>query len=408
MSRINPEAVFFGFTRFSVYLPNSGSWALSSVNDDYFKRLYSEDRMTPRLDIFLKRALPIYETYSKKFSYKHILLYSKVMPDKWKEKLYEAAEKYSCLVLREVTDTIYFHDLMESYLVENRKVDCPVALFRVDDDDILSADYLEQLSKYTDFPFEGMSVSFGRAIPAKYENGKFVDFRTLRFPLLSMGLANIGKFHAASGKLQLPGAVNHMETDQHRPVIIDSRKPAFIWTHHAHQDSNHNINGKGTLSPIEEAFLGYKTIVEANYFNSFPTVSDDFSVFLNSARVVLSIAHEEKIKTFQVSNRVDFEPGNYRVTYDLVLSESNATDSKCFIFFLGENSVGVSKLIGMTKSSSSLLGWYRYVNSVSGIARGSFDIHTKDSFSTANLGLRGWNVKNDFFVKALKIEKLNG
>lgn len=404
---INPNAVYFGFTRFSVYLPGSGAWVVSSTEDEYLTKLYSDERLKPRFEIFLERALPIYELYTKKFSYKHILLYSKVMPEKWKKLLFQAAEKYSFLILHEVRNTIYFHDVMEKYLIDNRKVDSPVALFRVDDDDILSADYLEQLSQYTDLPFEGMSVSFGNAIPAKYDNGKFTDFRFLRSSLLAIGLANIGRFDASTGKLIFPPAVNHMETDLHRPVIVDSRKPAFIWTHHTHQDSNHGVNGAGSLSPIEQAFLTYKTITVSSYLNSFPTVTDDFSVFINSSTVILSTSIEEKAKKFQVDTPVKFKPGNYRITYELELFESNASDSKCFIIFLGENSAQVHKLIGMTKSDSSILGWYRYINSVSGIAKGSFDIHINEEFSSSTSGIKGWNVKNDFYVKAFKIEKLN-
>lgn len=406
MAANNNNAVYFGVTRFSVYLPSSGAWNLSSSGNEYLSNLFSDERLAPRFEIFIEKALPVYENFSKSFTYRHIVLFSKIMPEKWKKIIFEAADKYDFLMLVEVTDQISFQDVMENFLIENRSSDCPVAQFRVDDDDILSADYLEQLSQYADFPFDGMSVSFCCAIPARYEKGKFTDFRIKRKPLLSMGLANIGRFNAETGKLHLPRAVNHIETDQYRPVIIDSRKPAFIWTHHAHQDSNQSVAGAGGLSPLEEAFLSHKTIVDPAYLDSFPTVKGDFLNFINSFEVVLSRAFPEKRSVFNFDAAVSFSPGNYRITYEAKLFESFATDSKSLILFLGSQTSEVSKIIGMTKSSNPALSWYRYINSSSGLAAGSFDIHVEQGFDTKTIGLKGWNAKGDFYLTHFKIEKL--
>lgn len=406
MPNINPNAVYFGFTRFSVYLPNNGSWVLSSTDNQYLAKLYSDERLKPRFDIFLNRTLPVYQKFSEEFTFRHVVLYSTVMPDKWKQMLFSAAERYPFLILREVTDQVHFQDALESFLVANRKQDCPVALFRVDDDDILASDYLTQLSPYTDFAFDGMSVSLCAGIAARYEAEQFVDFRAVRAPLLSIGLANIGRFNAKTGKLYLPRAVNHMETDQHRPVIIDSRKPAFIWTHHAHQDSNQSVTGSGSLSPLEEAFLSHKTIVAPGYLDSFPTVKGDFLNFINSFKVTLSRAFSDKRSVFNLDAVVSFVPGNYRITYEANLFDSFATDSKSLIVFFGSQTSEVSKIIGMTKSGNPALGWYRYISSTSGVAVGSFDIYVEQGFETGTLGLKGWNAKGDFYLKQFKIEKL--
>lgn len=398
--------VYFGVTRFSIYLPSSSSWVLSSKDSDYLNKLYSDERLNPRFDIFLNYALPIYESYCKNFTYVHIVLFSEAMPEKWKNLLLSASERYSFIKLCKVKDQVYFQDVMEDFLKKNRKDDCPVALFRVDDDDILSEDFLEQLSQYTQFPFEGMSVSLCSAIAAKYDKGKFVDFRKVRAPLLSMGLANIGRFSCSDGKLHLPRAVNHMETDLHRPVIIDSRKPAFIWTHHKNQDSNHGVNGSGNLSAIEEAFLGYKTIFEPNYLKNFSSLQKDFSCFLNNVTEVFSAQPKEKVNEFRVDGVVSFEPANYRITYDIELYENKVSDSKSLIFFLGEHSAKIEKIFGLTKSLSVALSWYRYINSVAGTATGTFDIKVDQAFDTSTIGIKGWSVKSAINIKTLKIEKL--
>ncbi|WP_192826154.1 hypothetical protein, partial [Janibacter melonis] len=53
----------YGATRYSVFVPGSLEWQLSSTGEDeqaYRERLWSAERMGPRQQVFLEWATPIY------------------------------------------------------------------------------------------------------------------------------------------------------------------------------------------------------------------------------------------------------------------------------------------------------------------------------------------------------------
>ena len=121
------KAVFFGVTRFSLFLPSSNAWNLTSDEEKYKAKLFSPERLQPRFDVFFKYALPIYKKYADEFQYKHILLYSAHMPSVWKEKLFNELMKFPFVRPCEVDDTISYMGVMDSYLQETCKGDTPVA-----------------------------------------------------------------------------------------------------------------------------------------------------------------------------------------------------------------------------------------------------------------------------------------
>lgn len=230
-------AYFFGTTRFSVYVPGSNAWVVSRDMDeaDYVSHLYSDDRLEPRFDIFFGKSAPILQALSERHRYRHILQYSANMPTKWKDRLYALSADFPVLKLKEISNATGAADTMLQLLEGEGSQ--TIATFRVDDDDILSADYLDQLAPYTVTAFHGMAVSLGLGVAAIYCNGEFTELREIKQPLISIGQAYIGRYNAETHKLHLPRSQSHAQIDRYTPTILDSRSHAFVWTHHVNQDT---------------------------------------------------------------------------------------------------------------------------------------------------------------------------
>lgn len=243
---------FFGVTRFSIFLPGSGAWEATRDDslqdpDALHKYLYSDARMTPRLRIFKDYAVPIYARYAAKYDFQHIVQYSEEMPGKWKNELKALAARYSFIVLN--SDKEYAlspRSLMEKILRERAADSSLVAWFRIDDDDLLSTDFVDRLNAHTTPGNQGKGVSFGFGYLGLYQaEGGFSDFRELHRTMLAQGQAFIGAYDAGAGILSFPKSGNHRTSDRLAPFIVDSRHPVFIWTHHDGQDTRLNDTADG-------------------------------------------------------------------------------------------------------------------------------------------------------------------
>ncbi|WP_433923971.1 glycosyltransferase [Vreelandella sp. 21] len=405
---MNNNAFFFGVTRFSVFSPGSSAWKITAAQEsEYLDHLYSDERLSPRFDIFVNYALPVYEEYSKKYDYKHIVLYSDKMPDKWKKILFDCGEKYNFLCLHKVSKSIEFMEVMEEQLARERAVDCPVALFRVDDDDLLSKDFIDQLSNYTDFPFVGMSVSFGCGVAAKYTSGSFDDFRSIKKPMIAIGLANIGRYDSSSLRLWLPKAVSHVETDIHRPVIVDCRKPSFVWTHHFLQDSNHQESSSSGKAEIDKKFLSYRSVKDISCIDSFPTILKDYLRFSNGKIEVANfVTFEHRYEhEFEFGGLGISQGGSYRIFYDISLYESTLSNSKAVVLCFKE-AMNIDDIVGMQLSPNKDVGWYRYIAVTSGAARGHVDFYLPDKCKIDSVFVKNWASDSVLCVNELIVEKI--
>lgn len=275
--RLDCDAYFIGHTRFSLFNPESNSWKLTSVDEkEYLDILYSDERLKVRFDIFINKALPLYDKMRKNYFYKHIVQYSFNMPEKWKSKLKEAASKYEFLILIEYDRTIRSLPILELVKGYDSKT---LVYFRVDDDDLLSVNYLDALSKYSKPEYEGMIVSFGKGLIANYQNGVYTDFRDCHRRFLGLGMAMVGRFDAHRGSYWLPKSGNHEKVDLNSPTIIDSTEYTFIWTQHVTQDTR--VGRKNPLNFNDRIMSKYRPIKDATHLKLlFPTLAKEFDNYI--------------------------------------------------------------------------------------------------------------------------------
>ena len=224
-----------GLCRFS-YIATSNNWAAVSGDVDHKKAfLFSEDRMKIRID-FLKRFLLPSVAAQTDQNFDFVLLVSSLLPEKY----LDAVRLITC-------------DLPNVHIVAldpmNMKTACRKAydqrresgdddiLFRIDDDDALSIDYVERLkdvaSKSSDLA-DLRVVSFTNGIMADFarEQGT-VQFSDYSGRLYSAGLAVLGSRTRGTH----PYAFSHHKADEGKLTILVPGAPAFIRSLHAESDS---------------------------------------------------------------------------------------------------------------------------------------------------------------------------
>lgn len=388
---------FFGVTRFSVYAPGSNSWKLSKDDvseEEYLANLYSDERLSLRFEIFTNRALPVYQKMASGRNYRHIVQYSDLMPEKWKEKLFQSAVDFPVILLQEVKHTTASVDAMLEELKAQNAQSGVVVWFRVDDDDLLSVDYLEQLEQYAQESFGGMAVSFGSGITAAYANGKFKNFRLIRRHLMSQGQAYIGRYDAVENKIRFPRASDHTKTDITTPVVIDSRKPAYVWVHHESQDTSVDMNKDLAVSKIDSLLAGLPRLKQLEIYSSiFPTIYGDISADQLAGAKLFSLS--EDIGLSKPGRRYEVHIPSGWVNFKFVTqTDEKGVYNDGIICFDIESDAEIKEIPGLNCSANRNIGWYRYLPADRGELSGEFDVKFPEGVRCKGFIIQSWVCKD--------------
>lgn len=281
---------YFGTTRFSVFSPDSSDWLLSRTQgaidpERYEKTLFSDSRMKPRVHIFCNIAAPLYQKMAERHSFCHFVFYSPRMPARWQDQLKEASTTYPVLKLVPVdTARIDINSYARQHLVDiGERQESLVFIFRVDDDDLLSIDYLDQVEPLMVDEHDGFAISFADGYAGIFENGEFVNIRKFTQSLTSIGQGVIGRWLPGRGELAIRLLVNHTKTHYRRTVLLDAQRPTFIQTRHTGQDTA-LTEGRGEAADPEaqkrailSKFERLKPVETLKEFNEqFPSIEKFF------------------------------------------------------------------------------------------------------------------------------------
>ena len=234
----------FVMIRYSVLSKNrSKNWVVGRKEfDEYREELFHPDRLSAREELFQKITLPSLVHQSKSPSKDWLTVYilvSEEMPKNSLDSLSKIVGAYDwiSIVPVPVEKTQINAPLMNG--VSEVEGDICYASVRLDDDDALASTYFEDLFRYIEKPFAGFGVSFGKGVAGVISNGKFADFKDYYYPKNAQGLAFI-QYKSANEKvvdMSVYDAGIHTRIDQNHPVILDSRKCAFMRTIHQHADT---------------------------------------------------------------------------------------------------------------------------------------------------------------------------
>jgi hypothetical protein len=246
--------VFYGVTRYSLFSPGSPSWKTSrngvfKTQDEYMNYLFSEQRLQMRADLFLTKSVPALAVMAENHDYKHFVLYSELLPERHKELLYGAAAQHPFLVpvewnepvrgtgLEEVTPQIE-EDLAGRFAADDDVQ--PVMWFRLDDDDVLAADYLTCLERYRTVDHIGMAISFGLGLTAYRGERELTNLREYHHAKSAQGMAFVAAFDPRESRFTATTPGHHHRVDTVMPTILDSRDHMFFQVRHGDQDSTLN------------------------------------------------------------------------------------------------------------------------------------------------------------------------
>ncbi|MFC3874701.1 glycosyltransferase [Neisseria musculi] len=359
---------FIGQTRFSLYIPGSNAWNVSNfTEEEYIAHLFSDERMSVRVNIFSEISIPLMNKMRKQYDFRHIVSYSSILPQKWKNILFNLQKKYPFLYLCEV-DSKNENPL---YSILKGKESGAVAFFRLDDDDLLSINYLDNLAKYNKSAYKNMAVSFGKGIAALYKQNNYMDFRNVVQQYPSMGQAYIGYW---SGKnLELPPMYSHHNLDQNIPVIVDSANIMYLQTYHEQQDSNYRFSKATNIqeATVEAELSKYpKNKNSEQLIACFPVLDMNIREFSDKKTSYFSISNLEiSKKDTLIAIQKNKDKCLFELEYEIILSKQ-LTSPKAIVFsFKFDQNVTVQS--GLTFSSYNDIGWFKYICGSNGTANGT-------------------------------------
>ncbi|MDQ0095935.1 glycosyltransferase [Paeniglutamicibacter psychrophenolicus] len=378
------KVLFIGQTRFSVYSPKSGAWKASNGSrfrsePEYREYLFSDERLAGRSAIFFNLSLPQLAAASKGHGVRHLISYSEYLPEKYQDRLREAAAAHNFLILDkqvagQAPKTV--ESVARASMFSETTADPyqPFGVYRLDDDDLLPINYFDLNARYVKSEFVGMQVSLGTGITAIYMEGKFYNARRSYHPMLGIGYMSIQNF-SGDGTLNSPPAVMHNTADRHYPVVMDSKRLGYVWTRHIEQDTS-----LGLVASPE----GDITDSIRNHINQHPAVTDlnelheSFPVLegLITASADANSEHQELVTSPQIipSPGLQFAIDNARgaltittkivcdmqsevrnalLSFELVDGQGNAVDREVIQDHMKEQQVSCSGNPG--------IGWFRYL-----------------------------------------------
>lgn len=297
--------VFLGHTRFSIDAHGSDQFnatrkkSLFASREEYLGWLYDDDRLARRAEILLGWSVPQLQRAAEGHQVRHVISHSSTLPEKYKEMLRQAAEDYPVLALNEVDAVVDPYAPPEHVMSEALKdfgltPGTAFCAYRLDDDDVLAANYFDQLAPHV-HPFNvGYRVSLGYGFTGLWRNSRLYYCTETYYPKISMGLASVlaqnedGSFRTPQNEYKGNNGDNHTTADRTAPVILDSRQPAYFRVLHPTQSGVlHNTKEIGrhwyleSLRRVQSA----APAKEAEIATHFPVLAD-------SARLTHGEPHE--------------------------------------------------------------------------------------------------------------------
>lgn len=332
---------FIGTTRFSLFIPGSGSWNLSSKansEEEYKKNLFSSERLDVRIKIFTEISLPQLAIAAKNYNLLHIVQYSSHLPQKYIQTLKEAENKYSFLKLF-CSDQLSQHAEFVNEQVSRFSSNFPenkvtYAWYRLDDDDLISVNFFNYALPFISKHNIGYCLSFGRGYTATYHDNQIWDFRECYRPKTSVGQIYICQFDKETGLIVEAPRQNHAQIDKWAPTILDSRLPNFITLLHPNQDGHSRGEKDSAILKIyqEQSLSPYIEYDDSLLIENFPSIRphtqkirEDFL----DARKNSSI-NPIQIKTSPTKFELNKNFSSLEISYEIL---AGAPDSHSRIFF---------------------------------------------------------------------------
>lgn len=354
-----------------MFNPNSSSWRATGGRfksvAEYEDYLYSPGRLDARCNLFLEMSLPQLAEAAQIHPIIHIVSYSSNLPSEYRERLVESAKRYSFLHLDEqdgVRHPTDAHELARKYYIS--KDDSRIyGLYRLDDDDLLSADFFDQMSRYVNPQYAGMQVSLSRGLTALYTNNEFSNLRETYWPMLAIGLLSVCAI-TQDGNIVKPVSAPHHVSDRFNPVISDARQISYLWVRHAEQDTALDFGAEATVSKVISSMSRYPAASSDIDFKSlFPHAAawarprnEDLVVERSPLEAPIVLKFSKPAAVFDLVVDAEYSAdaikSNGLISFDLRSGTGDEIDRTA----LSRTRIG--------ESSNTTIGFFRYLETTAG------------------------------------------
>lgn len=401
-------SAFIGTTRFSLFTPNSQSFRATatgrfSSEEEYREYLFSDERIGVRADIFLNRLLPLLDVASKHHELRHVLQYSIYLPDKYKQRLNEAVDRYSWLVLDEHDE--HGNGQVNSFELGKQLVDGEGVFghYRVDDDDLLSVNYFDRMSVFVHSPFVGMVISFPKGVTGVWNGAGYENIRETYSPMNSYGLMSVCEV-TADGSLIKPVETSHNRADRENVVILDAREISYFWTRHSGQDTTADLNPEDAAGQLINEMNRYPRYNDGVHLEElFPSLTDSMSF------------PQEKILfegSVDLGSEMRFKTGDLHgpVTFTISTDISGAPDRHNLLLYFnlidaeGQRLGEETPIAGTNYSANDKIRHYRYLPTLLGSQTFSVELSLPAGVTCAEVVLLRWGRREtDITVKSVAV-----
>ncbi|MEM9584129.1 MAG: glycosyltransferase [Pseudomonadota bacterium] len=265
--------------RFS-YLGKSG-WKSDASKDAGL--LFAKERMDYRFDLFKKITLPsIADQTDDDFDV--LILISDIMPQDQKDELLSLCHAFIGPERTKILEHGAFKAgrLFRNYVRNNYASHPYVAQVVLDDDDAVSADFVEicktEAAKLaaTDYDADdGRFLSFMRGYSLLVQDGALKNLSPKNSPFVNLGLTLVAPPNTSKN----PFLVSHLAiADRHPGNIVNTLRPFYLRTVHDFNDSR---------TPHKKQWLSEEQIAEIEHY--FPFLIDHFGEIPNIDHGVMEV-----------------------------------------------------------------------------------------------------------------------
>ncbi|MGB7449143.1 MAG: glycosyltransferase [Ornithinimicrobium sp.] len=252
-----PPAQYRAVVRFSVFDPTTPQWRATRSGtfespEEYRDHLWSKERMRTRMRIFRTWAVPHYQQMAQRHDFRVLVQHSEDLPARYLDDVRDLAAAHDAIRLMPLRGQQAFSETVATHLrLEGRSG--PVVMLRVDDDDLISVDLLDQLAPHVTDQHRGWVLSPGYGLAARINSHGLFDFRPWVSPLIAIGQAYTGSFDARRGRLDMPVIRRHRQVHRELPTILDSRSLAWVYVRHPGQDTQVGVDPAQARSAVVRA-----------------------------------------------------------------------------------------------------------------------------------------------------------
>lgn len=264
--------------RFSIFDPEWLGWLATNSGrfdspEEYRDWLWAPDRLEARLAVFGRYTAPIYQQIADRHDFRVLVQHSEGFPAEYRDRLHSLADRYPALRPVPVPGWVEARDTVEQDMQRDGRTGT-VVMLRVDDDDILSADFADLLQQHVIPQHHGWCVSLGRGMAARLDGTELRDLRWVHTPLIAIGQAFLGRYHARRKELDLSPLLSHRKVPQTLPTVLDSREVAYVHVRHVNQDSRLTDDAEAAEQSVVASLRRLEKVADtAGLREKFPTLT---------------------------------------------------------------------------------------------------------------------------------------